>query len=64
MNVLCLPIPDGSVPKFEQLQIFLEHAQKTIKQGRKVAVHCQVRSKKIRRRGKNIDNCRNNLNID
>ncbi|KAJ3110734.1 hypothetical protein HK100_002925 [Physocladia obscura] len=42
MSVLFLPIPDGSVPRFEQLDIFLREADATIKLGKKVMVHCQA----------------------
>ncbi|KAJ3026080.1 UNVERIFIED_CONTAM: cell division control protein 14 [Siphonaria sp. JEL0065] len=42
MSVLFLPIPDGSVPRFEQLTIFLKEAEKAIKSGKKVIVHCQA----------------------
>ncbi|KAJ3024916.1 UNVERIFIED_CONTAM: cell division control protein 14 [Siphonaria sp. JEL0065] len=42
MSVLFLPIPDGSVPRFEQLTVFLKEADKAIKSGKKVIVHCQA----------------------
>ncbi|KAJ3398651.1 hypothetical protein CcCBS67573_g04286 [Chytriomyces confervae] len=42
MSVLFLPIPDGSVPRFEQIDIFLKEATATIKAGKKVIVHCQA----------------------
>ncbi|KAJ3071649.1 cell division control protein 14 [Podochytrium sp. JEL0797] len=42
MKVLFLPIPDGSVPRFEQIDIFLREADKTVKEGGKVVVHCQA----------------------
>ncbi|KAJ3202150.1 hypothetical protein HDU82_007566 [Entophlyctis luteolus] len=42
MAVLFLPIPDGSVPRFEQLEIFLREADATIKSGKRVMVHCQA----------------------
>ncbi|KAI8622505.1 hypothetical protein BC830DRAFT_435709 [Chytriomyces sp. MP71] len=42
MAVLFLPIPDGSVPRFEQLDIFLKEANTTIRAGKKVIVHCQA----------------------
>ncbi|KAJ3392858.1 hypothetical protein HDU84_003342 [Entophlyctis sp. JEL0112] len=41
MDVLLLPVPDGSVPRFEQLEIFLREADATIKSGKRVMVHCR-----------------------
>ncbi|KAI9342023.1 hypothetical protein BDR26DRAFT_295349 [Obelidium mucronatum] len=42
IEVLFLPIPDGSVPRFEQLNVFLKEADKAIKNNKKVIVHCQA----------------------
>ncbi|ORY38820.1 hypothetical protein BCR33DRAFT_831778 [Rhizoclosmatium globosum] len=42
ISVLFLPIPDGSVPRFEQIDVFLKEATKTIQRGKKVVVHCQA----------------------
>ncbi|KAJ3235502.1 hypothetical protein HDU81_000382 [Chytriomyces hyalinus] len=42
MSVLFLPIPDGSVPRFEQIDIFLKEASAAINAGKKVIVHCQA----------------------
>ncbi|KAJ3408085.1 hypothetical protein CcCBS67573_g01134 [Chytriomyces confervae] len=42
MSVLFLPIPDGSVPRFEQIDIFLKESAAAISAGKKVIVHCQA----------------------
>ena len=42
LQVLWLPVYDGSVPRPEQIQIFMKHTLDTIQQGGKVAVHCQA----------------------
>lgn len=42
IQVLFLPIRDGSIPRYEQIQYFMLHAIKAIKAGKRVAVHCQA----------------------
>jgi protein-tyrosine phosphatase len=42
LNCLFLPIRDGMVPHFEQIDTFLKHAKETIDKGRKVVVHCHA----------------------
>ncbi|KAJ3382332.1 Dual specificity protein phosphatase 23 [Lobulomyces angularis] len=42
IETLFLPVPDGNIPRYEQLDIFLEEAKKTIRKGKKVVVHCQA----------------------
>ncbi|KAI8822079.1 protein-tyrosine phosphatase-like protein, partial [Fimicolochytrium jonesii] len=42
LEVLHLPMPDGSVPSEEQLRLFLTHAQRFIQSGKRVLVHCQA----------------------
>ncbi|KAJ3100547.1 hypothetical protein HDU96_010297 [Phlyctochytrium bullatum] len=42
LQVLFLPIPDGSIPSFHQLKTFCREASACIRRGRRVAVHCQA----------------------
>lgn len=42
LNVLLLPIKDGYVPSFDQVEIFLKNAKQTIENGFKVVVHCHA----------------------
>ncbi|KAI8916350.1 protein-tyrosine phosphatase-like protein [Gorgonomyces haynaldii] len=42
MNMLWLPVHDGSVPRLEQVQVFMKHTLDTIENGGKVLVHCQA----------------------
>jgi protein-tyrosine phosphatase len=42
LQVLFLPVRDGYVPTFEQLEIFLFHANEVISKGHKVIVHCHA----------------------
>ncbi|KAJ3311902.1 hypothetical protein HDV04_003510 [Boothiomyces sp. JEL0838] len=42
LNVLFLPISDGYVPSFKQVDIFLKHANETIESGKRVVVHCHA----------------------
>ncbi|KAJ3002128.1 hypothetical protein HKX48_002520 [Thoreauomyces humboldtii] len=42
LQVLFLPMPDGSVPSYSQLQLFNTHARDFIERGKKVLVHCQA----------------------
>jgi hypothetical protein len=43
IQVLFLPIRDGSVPSFEQLKVFMKEARDTIvRRGKRVVVHCQA----------------------
>ncbi|KAI8895070.1 protein-tyrosine phosphatase-like protein [Globomyces pollinis-pini] len=42
LKVLFLPIPDGFVPAYEQVEIFLKYSEDTIEKGGKVMVHCHA----------------------
>ncbi|KAJ3102459.1 cell division control protein 14 [Phlyctochytrium planicorne] len=42
LPVLFLPIPDGSIPGFPAIKLFLRHARETIARNQKVIVHCQA----------------------
>ncbi|KAJ3046312.1 hypothetical protein HDV00_000126 [Rhizophlyctis rosea] len=42
LDVLFLPIHDGTTPQASQVHIFLKHAKDYIRRGKKVAVHCQA----------------------
>ena len=42
LQCLLLPLKDGHIPTFKQVEIFLKHAQETIVKGRKVSVHCHA----------------------
>ncbi|KAH6568503.1 hypothetical protein BASA50_004755 [Batrachochytrium salamandrivorans] len=42
LDSLFIPVHDGCVPSYEQLQVFLTHAREYIAQGLKVVVHCQA----------------------
>ncbi|TPX58618.1 hypothetical protein PhCBS80983_g03045 [Powellomyces hirtus] len=42
LQVLFLPMPDGSTPYISQLRLFNKHASEFIQRGKKVAVHCQA----------------------
>jgi len=42
IHALFLPVQDGNIPRWEQLDIFLREAKATIARGKKVVVHCQA----------------------
>ncbi|OAJ39428.1 hypothetical protein BDV3_005266 [Batrachochytrium dendrobatidis] len=42
LDSLFIPVHDGCVPSYEQLQTFLNHARDYISRGKKVVVHCQA----------------------
>ncbi|KAI9207582.1 protein-tyrosine phosphatase-like protein [Polychytrium aggregatum] len=42
IRVLFVPVEDGAIPKWEQLQQFVKHTRLAISRGQKVAVHCQA----------------------
>ncbi|RKO85115.1 protein-tyrosine phosphatase-like protein, partial [Blyttiomyces helicus] len=42
LHVLFIPVPDGSIPRFDQLRIFIDTAEDFIARGKRVAVHCQA----------------------
>jgi protein-tyrosine phosphatase len=42
LKVLFLPVSDGNIPRWEQIEIFLKHAKATIATGKRVIVHCQA----------------------
>ncbi|KND05019.1 uncharacterized protein SPPG_00699 [Spizellomyces punctatus DAOM BR117] len=42
LQVLFLPMPDGSIPSYSQLRLFNTHARDFIRRGKKVIVHCQA----------------------
>ena len=42
MSVLFLPIKDGSIPRWEQIEVFLDIISQAIEAKQKVAVHCQA----------------------
>lgn len=42
LNVLFIPVRDGEIPTFQQIGIFISEANKSIRNGKKVVVHCQA----------------------
>lgn len=50
MEVLFLPVKDGYIPTFEQIDIFLHCARETIDRGFKVMIHCHAGSNILTRR--------------
>ncbi|KAI9103253.1 protein-tyrosine phosphatase-like protein [Phlyctochytrium arcticum] len=42
IQVLFLPMPDGSIPSYEQLHVFNKHVRSFIRRGKRVVVHCQA----------------------
>lgn len=42
LQVLFLPVSDGNIPRWEQIEIFLKEAKATIANGKRVIVHCQA----------------------
>jgi protein-tyrosine phosphatase len=42
INLLFLPVRDGNIPSWSQIDLFLKHTKETIEKGKKVVVHCQA----------------------
>lgn len=42
VDVLFLPLADGSIPAYSQLKLFVNKSKKYIESGKKVMVHCQA----------------------